>query len=182
MTKLKLDAVENSTMDFTADRNIRHALAPSDAEIRTKQLGSNKEIANELLRGKGTRVLDVGCGDGKFTRVLATIFDSVDGIDINARKIDEAQRTADASGLGIKFRAGSGEALPYPDGSFDVIAFSKSLHHIPHMDRALSEAARVLAPNGLLYVMEPVPAGNFFEATKLVSDEMAAWLSTRFSE
>lgn len=58
-----------------------------------------------------------------------------------------------------------------PDRSYDVVVFSNSLHHIPDMDRALSEAARVLVPSGLLYVMEPVPAGNFFEATKLVSDE-----------
>jgi len=151
--------------------DIRRALAPTAEEIRALRLGSNKEIASTLLGGRGTRALDIGCGDGKFTRVLASMFKTVEGIDVNARKIDEAQAAADASGLAITFRTASGEALPYPDGSFDVVAFSNSLHHIPDMDLGVREAWRVLVPNGLLYVMEPVPAGNYFEATKLVNDE-----------
>jgi SAM-dependent methyltransferase len=165
------NAVESAIAGSTGGLDIRHALAPTMEEIKSERLGSNKEIAGELLTGKGTRALDVGCGDGRFTRLLATMFKTVDGIDINARKIEEAQKAADAGGLAISFRTGSGEALPYPDQSFDVVVFSNSLHHIPDMDRALSEAERVLVPNGLLYVMEPVPAGNYFEATKLVNDE-----------
>lgn len=42
---------------------------------------------------------------------------------------------------------------------------------MPHPARALKEAARVLAQGGQLYVMEPVAAGNYFRATRLVNDE-----------
>lgn len=164
-------AGEDATVGPALGLDIRRALAPTSEEIRSERLGSNKEVASELLSAKGTRALDVGCGDGRFTRLLATMFETVDGIDVNARRIEQARQPADAGGLAITFRAGSGEALPYPDESFDVVVFSNSLHHIPDMDRALSEAERVLVPNGLLYVMEPVPAGNYFEATKLVNDE-----------
>jgi len=164
-------ATGNTAYGLAPGLDLRRALAPTTEEIQSTPLGSNKEIASKLLMGQGSRALDVGCGDGKFTRLLATMFKTVEGIDVNARKIDDAQKTADAAGLAITFRTASAEAMPYPDGSFDVVVFSNSLHHIPDMDRALTEAARVLASNGLLYVMEPVPAGNYFEATRLVSDE-----------
>ena len=160
-----------NTTDFEAEANLRRALAPSDEEIGAARFGSNRAIAGELLSGNGKHALDVGCGDGKFTRVLAECFETVDGIDVNERKVAEARKAAEAAGLTIHFRAGSGEAMPFPDGSIDVVVFSNSLHHITDMDRALREAGRVLVQNGLLYIMEPVPAGNFFEATRLVSDE-----------
>jgi ubiquinone/menaquinone biosynthesis C-methylase UbiE len=165
------NAVMSTTTDIEAEASIRRALAPSNEEIGMARLGSNTEIAGELLSGKGKSALDVGCGDGKFTRALAKCFEIVDGIDVNEKKVVEAQKAAEAAGLSIQFRVGSGKAMPYPDGSFDVVVFSNSLHHITDLDRALREAGRVLVPNGLLYIMEPVPAGNFFEATRFVSDE-----------
>ena len=159
------------TVDFLADDNVRRALAPSNGEIREMPRTTNREIAGTLLARKGKCVLDIGCGDGKFTGVLATLFERVEGLDVNERKIEAAQKAADAAGLAIKFRAGSGEALPHPDRSIDVVVFSNSLHHMADMDGALREAARVLVPGGLIYVMEPVAAGNYFEATRLVNDE-----------
>ena len=78
---------------------------------------------------------------------------------------------AKAAGANVEFRVASGEALPWPDATFDVVAFSNSLHHMPTPAAALAEAARALKPGGLLYVMEPVPSGNYHEATKLVNDE-----------
>jgi ubiquinone/menaquinone biosynthesis C-methylase UbiE len=165
------NAVMGNTTDFDAEAGLRRALAPSNEEIGTARFGSNRIIASELLYGKGKHALDVGCGDGKFTRVLAECFEIVDGIDVNEQKVAEARKTAEAAGLTIQFCAGSGEAMPFPDGSFDVVVFSNSLHHITDMDHALREASLVLVQNGLLYIMEPVPAGNFFKATKLVSDE-----------
>jgi ubiquinone/menaquinone biosynthesis C-methylase UbiE len=163
----------SSTNDFKADACIRRALAPSDEEIKRARIGTNMVIAEELLSGKGKHAVDVGCGEGKFTRALAKIFEAVDGIDVSDKKVAEAQAAAEDAGLPIRFRVGSGEAMPYRDGSLDVVVFSNSLHHMSDMDGALREAARVLAPNGMLYIMEPVPAGKFHDATKLVSDETA---------
>ena len=61
--------------------------------------------------------------------------------------------------------------MPFADAHFDVVAFSNSLHHIPHPDVALAEAGRVLKAGSLLYMMEPVPSGNYYDATMLVNDE-----------
>jgi ubiquinone/menaquinone biosynthesis C-methylase UbiE len=150
---------------------IRHALSPTSDEIRAAPLSSHARIAAEHLGKSRRRALDVGCGDGKFTRVLATICSDVSGIDVQERKIAEAREAAQAAGLKIDFRVASAEDLPFPDASLDVVVFSNSLHHIPRPEVALREAIRVLVPEGVLYIMEPVPAGNYQEATRLVNDE-----------
>jgi SAM-dependent methyltransferase len=152
---------------------VRQAMAPTDAEIQALPLSTNAAVAGELLgRGRG-RALDIGCGEGTFTRDLAKLFREVGGVDVRASRIDDALAAAHAAGAAVDFRVAGGEALPYDDASFDVVAFSNSLHHMTDIELALREAARVLAPGGLLYVMEPVPSGNYYEATRLVNDETA---------
>ncbi|MGD0024469.1 MAG: class I SAM-dependent methyltransferase [Xanthobacteraceae bacterium] len=137
-------------------------------------LRNNAEIAGELLAGSRPRVLDVGCGDGTFTRQFATLHHGrLAGIDIQERKIEKARAAAAAAGVAIEFHKASAEAMPFADSSFDVVMFSNSLHHMADIDLALREAVRVLAPGGLLCIMEPVPAGSYFEASKLVNDETA---------
>lgn len=153
------------------ENNVGRAMAPTDDEISTLRLSSHIEIASELLGERGFNVLDVGCGDGKFTRALVNLFKEVSGIDVKVKPIDEAKMAAASANVVVDFRVDSGEDMPFLDKSFDVVVFSNSLHHMPHPDKALREAQRVLKPDGKLYVMEPVPSGNYHEATKLVNDE-----------
>lgn len=153
------------------DEATRRAMAPTDAEIAALRLSTNGKVAAELLGGARGKALDIGCGDGKFTRALAALSSETAGIDVKAKKIEEARAAAREAGATIDFRVASGEDLPWPDASFDVVAFSNSLHHMPTPAAALKEAARALRKGGLLYVMEPVPSGNYHEATKLVNDE-----------
>jgi ubiquinone/menaquinone biosynthesis C-methylase UbiE len=153
------------------EASIRHAMAPTNEEIRAQRLSTNAAIAAELLGGGGGRALDVGCGDGKFTRALAGLCREVSGIDVRASRIEDALAAAQAAGVAIDFRIAAGEALPYAAAGFDLVAFSNSLHHMANVELALREAARVLRPDGLLYVMEPVPSGTYHEATRLVNDE-----------
>ena len=155
--------------------NIRRAMAPTRDEIAALPLSTNAKIVPLLLGGLPERargaVLDVGCGNGKFTRLIAPLFHEAGGIDVKANKIHEAREAAAAAGVTIDFRVGDAEAMPFPDAAFDVVAFSNSLHHIPRPDVALAEAGRVLKAGGFLYMMEPVPSGNYHDATKLVNDE-----------
>ncbi len=150
---------------------VKKALSPAADEIRAAPLDSNGRVAARLLGAGRAGALDIGCGDGKFTRGLAALCGAVAGVDVKERAIEAARTAAREAGVAIDFRVASGEALPFADGAFDVVAFSNSLHHMPRPAVALREAARVLAPGGALYVMEPVPAGTYHEATRLVNDE-----------
>ncbi len=153
------------------DDLIRRALAPTNDEIRALPLSSNGKIAADLLGKTGGKALDIGCGEGKFTRGLTALYGDVSGVDVKEKQIKAAREAAQREGVKVDFRVESGEALPWGDATFDMVAFSNSLHHMPNPAAALAEAMRVLKPGGVLYVMEPVPSGNYHEATKLVNDE-----------
>lgn len=153
------------------NEQIRRAMAPTNEEIAAMALSSNSVIARELLGAGIGRALDIGCGEGKFTRALTAFAPHVSGVDVKANKIEMALAAAEREGVSVDFRTASGEDLPYESGFFDAVIFSNSLHHMPTPAVALREALRVLRPGGFLYVMEPVPAGNYFEATKFVNDE-----------
>ena len=160
---------------------MRRALLPTDAEIRALPLGANTKFARELLGDGRQRALDIGCGEGKFTRGLSAFIGEVAGIDVKEKSILKARAAAEAEGAKVDFRVGSADALPWPDGHFDVVIFSNSLHHMPDAARAIAEAMRVLTPGGVLYVMEPVAAGHYHGATKFVNDETVvrtdAWVA-----
>jgi ubiquinone/menaquinone biosynthesis C-methylase UbiE len=96
-------------------------------------------------------VLEVGCGTGVLTRVLARWpnVESVVGVDPAASLIKEAR--ALASDLpNVTFHEADGRSLPFDDGAFDVVVFDSTLSHVPEPERALAEAFRVLRPNGWL--------------------------------
>ncbi len=132
------------------------------------------DLLDELLNVERRDVLDVGCGDGWLARQLAAAGARVVGVDPQqdalrrARELDTQRH--------VRYVLAGAEQLPLPDASFDVVIFFNSLHHVPTdaIDTALREAARVLRPGGLLYVQEPLPAGELFELLRPVEDETAA--------
>ena len=125
----------------------------------------------------GIRILDVGCGSGGLARLLAEEGAEVTGIDPNPQAPTAARTLAPAA----RFEEASAEALPFEDAAFDVVLVVNALHHVPldAMDRALAEAARVARPGGWLIVLEPLAAGNFFQALRVVEDETAVRLAAQ---
>ena len=79
-----------------------------------------------LVRGK--RVLDLGCGDGRFAIGLASLAISVEGIDPDPDVISAAKRSARKAGVrNVRFATGMAQHLEYPDASFDVVILSWTL-------------------------------------------------------
>ncbi len=150
---------------------IASAIHPTRAAIAALPITTNVKIATAELQGLGSKVIDLGCGEGKFTRGLCTQFADVTGLDVKERKIAYANDKAREEGVSAKFIAGSADAIPFGDAHFDAVIFSNSLHHMPNPAAALQEALRILRKGGLLYIMEPVPSGNYHDATCLVNDE-----------
>jgi len=99
--------------------------------------------------GPGTTVLDCGCGAGRFVRLAAERGADVAGIDAAAELVEiAAQRSPQAD-----LRVGDFEALPWPDGSFDVVTGFSTFQFADDHGRALAEARRV--SRGGLWVVIP---------------------------
>lgn len=94
------------------------------------------------------RALDVGCGEGRFCRMLRAEGIDTIGIDPTEALIAEARRRDPAG----DYRIGRGEALEFADGAFDLVVSYLSLIDIPDASAALAEMARVLAPGGTLLI------------------------------
>ncbi|MBE9561264.1 MAG: class I SAM-dependent methyltransferase, partial [Proteobacteria bacterium] len=133
------------------------------------------EIYNELLKLDEKHILELGCGDAKITRAIAT-----EGHDrqILATEVDEIQHKKNLLITDLKnvsFQLAGAESIPTSDNTFDVVFMFKSLHHVPVelMGQALVEIKRVLKPKGVAYISEPIFAGDFNEILRLFHDEEA---------
>ncbi|WP_448954305.1 class I SAM-dependent methyltransferase [Labrys neptuniae] len=105
-------------------------------------------MLERVRAGNFGQALDVGCGEGRFCRVLRDDGIAATGIDPTAALLDEARRL-DPTG---EYRLGRAEALPFADHSFDLVVCYLSLIDIPDIANAIAEMARVLRPGGSLLI------------------------------
>ncbi|MDP8922924.1 MAG: methyltransferase domain-containing protein [Chloroflexota bacterium] len=105
--------------------------------------------------GPASRVLEVGCGTGPVTRILASWPGVAEAVGIDPSPVFIAKARELARGVGnATFEQASGLALPFEDRSLDVVVMHTTLCHIPEPERALGEAHRVLRPGGWLAVFD----------------------------
>jgi 2-polyprenyl-6-hydroxyphenyl methylase/3-demethylubiquinone-9 3-methyltransferase len=97
----------------------------------------------------GKAVLDVGCGGGFLAEEFARDGFTVTGIDPAARSLEAARKHTAANNLAIDYWEGKGEALPFPDASFDIVACCDVLEHVDDLNLVISEVARTLKPGGV---------------------------------
>ena len=109
------------------------------------------------------RSLEIGCGTGYFTLNLLQlgVIDQATATDISPGMLAQLQVNADRLGLDVETVAVDAERLPFADGTFDLVLGHAVLHHLPDLDRAFGEFARVLRPGGTLVFMgEPSRYGD----------------------
>ena len=140
---------------------------------------------------ESARVLEVGCGTGVLTRVLAREpkVGVVVGVDVAPSLLERAREMA-ADLPNVTFQEADARSLPFEDETFDVVVFDSTLTHIPGPDRALAEALRVLRPAGYLaafdgdYATTTVASGDH-DPLQACADAMMAnsvndrWLGRR---
>ena len=94
--------------------------------------------------------LDIGCGEGHNTRLLARRAAQLAAVDVSEVFIRHARLLEEQEPLGIGYQVASAVQLPFPDAAFDFATAFMSLMDIPETDCVLAEAYRVLKPGGFL--------------------------------
>ena len=121
---------------------------------RAEQLVASVEPA------RGSRLLEVGCGEGAAARRLAVRLGlEVTGVDVDPEQIKLARSRSDGVDS-VGFEVADARRLPFPDAAFDLVLCQRVTHHIPDWPRAIEEMLRVLRPAGtLVYVDFVLPSG-----------------------
>lgn len=125
-------------------------------------------ILAAVAEGPHEQVLEVGCGDGRFSEQLRD--------ELGARVVAmdfSPGMAAQAARRGLDVQIGDIQLMPWPDDTFDVVVANWMLYHVPDLDRGLAEIRRVLRPGGRL-VASTMGLRHMRELWDLVGDEGAA--------
>lgn len=147
------DRIDNDLYQSAGDR-WRQADSPfslMQSSFNPARVGYFREkIFSDLgIDPQGKTALEVGCGGGILSEEIARLGFAVTGIDPSAHSLQIAASHAQAGGLRITYAQGAGEAIPYPDQSFDIVFCCDVLEHVRDVPRVIAEISRVLRPGGV---------------------------------
>jgi ubiquinone/menaquinone biosynthesis C-methylase UbiE len=133
----------------------------------TRLLGTaaaQRQLVEQAGLAPGQRVLDLGCGTGSLSLVAKRAEQGIElvGLDPDAKALARARRKAAQAGVAIAFEQGFGDALPFPDASFDRVLSSFMFHHLESGEKpaVLRELRRVLRAGGSVHVVDFAGAGH----------------------
>lgn len=117
---------------------------------------AHKALLAPAELGPGQRVMDLGAGPGFFAGGLADLVTpngSVDGVDINARFVADANARF-ADNPAVNFHQVEDHRLPFDDATFDRVICKNVLEYVPDLAGTLTEIRRVLKPDGRIHVID----------------------------
>lgn len=121
------------------------------SELHSPLAGRWREAIGERLpQGEKLKILDVGCGTGFFTILLAKEGHEVIGTDLTPQMQEHSVTLAREEGVDCQFLVMDAENLDFPDASFDVIISRNLTWTLPHAEQAYGEWARVLRKGGMI--------------------------------
>lgn len=152
-------------LDATLQERLAGVLETRGADPQQQAL--RRAFLEDIPFPERARVLEVGCGTGVLTRVIARhpAVAEVVGVDPAGSLLEKA-RAVSGDQANISYQEADGRALPFDDAAFDVVIFDSTLCHIPGPEGALAEAYRVLRPNGTLAAFD----GDYATTTVALGD------------
>jgi 2-polyprenyl-6-hydroxyphenyl methylase/3-demethylubiquinone-9 3-methyltransferase len=145
------NSVNNAIYD-TLDERWYDAFDDPVALLRAESAQRTPWILDTIagaFRGRPARILDVGCGAGFLSNALVQHGHDVTGMDASQASLAVAARH-DTTGS-VRYAQGDATRLDFADGSFDVVCAMDFLEHVEDPGAVITEAARVLAPDGLFF-------------------------------
>lgn len=130
----------------------QQSLAPQTIERFRTGCATLLRIHGPAAAGKKLDILDIGCGAGTQCLFWAEAGHCYWGIDINEPLVRLAKLRATEQGLNARFDVGTATALPCGDATIDICLLPELLEHVADWQACISEAIRVLRPNGLIYI------------------------------
>lgn len=127
-----------------------------------------QEICQRLPKGKKLKILDVGCGSGFFSILLAKQGHEVTGTDLTPEMIVNSKQLAEEEKVSCRFLVMDAEKLEFEDNSFDVVISRNLTWTLPHVKEAYAEWKRVLKAEGILLNFDAnYGASNFADTSEL---------------
>ncbi len=122
-----------------------------ESEIHSRRFARwESEILSRLPEGRALKVLDVGCGTGFFSVLLAGHGQQVTGIDLTPEMIAGAERAAGEAGVKADFQIMDAEHPDFADETFDLVISRNLTWTLPNPGKAYEEWLRVLKKGGIL--------------------------------
>src|SRR5215831_1740844 len=130
-----------------------------------------KGIAEALLKLMPPMVIaDLGAGEGTISQLMAQRAKKVIAVDNSEKMVEFGSELARTHGIAnLEYRLGDLEDVPIRTGTVDLAFFSQALHHAVHPEKAVSEAWRILKPNGRIAILD-LNRHQFEEAREMYAD------------
>ena len=153
-------AEQQQTPDDKLQREFnRWAEAGEGEKMENHHLAITEKTLRHMGLRPGERVLDLGCGSGWATRLIARLvadgpegFGQVVGVDISDEMIRQA-RAASKEFDNVMYVWGSAAQIPWEENFFDKMLSVESFYYYPDQDRTLAELFRVMAPRGRMFIL-----------------------------
>lgn len=163
-------SVVTMPLDYTAIKQRQQAVW-SSGDYAT--IGTTLQIVGERLceavdLRAGSNVLDVAAGNGNATLAAARRFAHVTSTDYVGALLERGKERATAERLPVHFQEADAEALPFEDGSFDVVLSTFGVMFTPNQEKAAGELVRVVRKGGKIGLANWTPDGFIGQLLKLV--------------
>jgi len=141
------------------------------------------KFLKENVKNKKKKILDAGCGEGRFLKYFVDNKYNITGMDLSKEYIRLAKKNV---GKG-KFVVGSVTNIPFKDNSFDYIFSVDVFQHVPDLNKAIKETQRVLKKGGTLIIIDKNKYGlnkKYLIPQKLIKNikDLGGWTYSGFKE